>query len=571
MMRLLSVSFVTFLLGAGDARAQDGPAVRRLVLRVVSAPARGVAVVDRGSSDHVAIGDRVELTPRDGSLVRGAVIRVEERTSVVELVDRDYNALPGTRGEVLVPSSRFAPKPPPELPPHVRPPQPPAPQPPQPQQPESQPQAPEHPPWRERDEGFTPDKPLLSQMRAIKPEERAVRFAGRVYGAGDLTLHPENDYDESFLRVGTDLRLENPVSDGGLLRFNGEYNARAELDDDHDSNVRVRDLSYTWGGTRFREMRFQVGRFLQHGMPELGVLDGGEWNWRMQDGHRVGASLGFLPVPDHNFDGLIDFQVAAHWLWAVDPAEALTFGAAFQKTFHDNSGDRDLFVLKSRYVPEDAWQFDAATWIDWYHGNDAVRGSGVEISQVVANATRAWGEGNRVQFSYRRLLFPDIDRREFLPLQPNLLVDDRADRLAVDLDLRLSATRELRTYHAGFDDEDYTGGAVELGVDSRDMFGDRTQTYVAVFGNTNQFSSLFGARVDWTRQLPAGRWNAFYEIFRNHEYGIDNSYNDLLHHRLRVLRDVYWSPTLDVMLYAEARLWGEDVSWSIGFQFQKTF
>jgi hypothetical protein len=77
---LTFASFVSFLLCAAGANAQDGPAVRRLVLRVLSAPARGVAVVDRGSTDNLAIGDRVELTPRDGSLVRGTVIRVEERT-----------------------------------------------------------------------------------------------------------------------------------------------------------------------------------------------------------------------------------------------------------------------------------------------------------------------------------------------------------------------------------------------------------------------------------------------------------------------------------------------------------
>ena len=37
-------------------------------------------------------------------------------------------------------------------------------------------------------------------------------------------------------------------------------------------------------------MRWEAGRFLQNGMPEFGVIDGGEWSSRRKNGDRYGIS-----------------------------------------------------------------------------------------------------------------------------------------------------------------------------------------------------------------------------------------------------------------------------------------
>src|SRR5215813_259492 len=52
-------------------------------------------------------------------------------------------------------------------------------------------------------------------------------------------------------------------------------------------------LSYSIGGDRFAPDRIEVGRFLQYGMPEFGVLDGVEWDRRLAGGDSFGASVGF--------------------------------------------------------------------------------------------------------------------------------------------------------------------------------------------------------------------------------------------------------------------------------------
>ena len=90
-----------------DAQEQED-SLESLPLRVVSTRPARTLVVDRGSSDLVERGDRVRLYPKDGSTRPGRVIKVEDRSSVVELQDKSFVPEPGTKGEVLIPASRRA-------------------------------------------------------------------------------------------------------------------------------------------------------------------------------------------------------------------------------------------------------------------------------------------------------------------------------------------------------------------------------------------------------------------------------------------------------------------------------
>ena len=90
----------------------------------------------------------------------------------------------------------------------------------------------------------------------------------------------------------------------------------------------IQRLSYFQGGTRFSEKRWEAGRFLQHGMPEFGVLDGFEWTHRREGGDQFGASVGFMPQPDDDYESFADFQLAAYYLWVADHREELTIGGS---------------------------------------------------------------------------------------------------------------------------------------------------------------------------------------------------------------------------------------------------
>ena len=50
--------------------------------------------------------------------------------------------------------------------------------------------------------------------------------------------------------------------------------------------------------------------------------------------------------------------------------EQLTLGGGYQKTFHDAKSDRDLFIGKIVYLPDEGWDANATLWVDLYVGKD---------------------------------------------------------------------------------------------------------------------------------------------------------------------------------------------------------
>jgi hypothetical protein len=553
--KLRNIVLISMVLVAGTVvRAQEEEASERVDLRVSSTGPGAAVVVDRGKRDGLALGDRVLFHPREGGTYGGAVVRLDERSAVVELDDKSFVPVPGTRGEVRIPRSRIAPEKPEEKP----------------TPPEG---APEHPPWEKKEEPWSPDKPLLAEVKPVRPKERARRFTGRFYMIGETAQDPENDFGNSFFRAGTDLLYENPFDRGGELRLNTELDYLTEPDDDEDLNLLVRWLSYSWGGTRFSDMRWEVGRFLQYGMPEFGVLDGVEWGRRRKNGHRYGLSMGFMPEPDENFDTLTDFQVAGYYEWVADLRERLTIGGGFQKTWHGTTPDRDLLIAKIRYLPGDGWSFHSTVWVDFYTGGDNVKGSGAEVTQAVASLSRRWKNGNGLDLTYSRIRFPELDRNgEFTPPQnARELADNRYDRLALDGWLEWSQHRRVHGHISGYDDEDDSGAAAEMGIEVPDLFLDRTHTDITAFGTVGQFETVIGGRVSWSRFTKKGRWDVLYEVGNHHLSGFPSNADDLLQHRLRASLNLYIPAGWDLSVYGQGVLFDKDVAWSVGFTLQKDF
>jgi hypothetical protein len=547
---------------AAGAPAQDRDALDRVPLRVTSTVPGARAVVDRGRRDGLQVGDLVELLPRDGRTYRASVLQLEERSSLVELIDKDYIPPVGTRGQALIPRERRQPAQPPE----------PAPAPAQPDRPQQPEQREPHPGWRNKDEGYSPDRPLLAQVRPVHPSERMPRVTGRLFAIGEVAHAPDQGSASSFGRVGTDLVWENPFGDdGGALQFDGEVDYRTEQNEERGLDLLVRRLSYAWGGTRFDPTRIEVGRFLQHAMPELGVLDGIEWTQRLDNGHRLGASAGYMPELDDDFESGHDFQFAASYSWTLDQSERWTAGAAFQKSLHGTDSDRDLLVLKTRYLPGDGWDLHGAAWVDFYSSKDAAKGRGVEVTEALASVGRRFATGNGVDLTYRRLRFPDIRRNEFRRVTPPQVADNRYDRLALTGWRWLGEDARFSGQLAGWDDEEESGASAEAGIDLHDVLGEGSSASLTLFATEAQFSNVLGARAGYGRTLDGGRWDLFYEIANHHLAGQPADRDDLVQHRIRGSRAFYslmgWSLTAD----AELRLWDDEVAWVVGGQMHRSF
>ncbi len=514
----------------------------RLPLRVISI---NPVVVDRGTRDGLAVGDGVTFSPRGGGSYGGVVIEVNERSAVIELHDARFVPEPGTRGEVRIPKQRFEGSGEPGKP-----------------ETKGPEEKEERSPWKNRDRDWKPGMPLLKGVPR-RPEDRALDIAIRVYLRGAVTQDVAGDFHNSLLRTGADVIVKNAFGRGGRIRFDGEISVLSDADEDSMGlDVLVRRLSYAWGDHRFSTTRWEVGRFLQHGMPEFGVLDGAEWSRRRENGDRYGISVGFMPEPDDDFESLSDLQIAVFYQWVADVREEMTVGVGFQKTWHDGASDRDLMVVKLRRVPKGTWHAHATVWLDFANG--------FSVTQAVASLNRRFSGGDSIAFTYTRILFPDLLRNEFLPVSAEELANGHHDRLAADGGIQLAVGRRLRGHVSAWTDEDGNGGTAEVGLEFDDLFLDHSHTEISLFGALAQFENTAGVRIVFGRTVGTNRWDVLYEIGNHHRKGFPDDRDDIIQQRLRASGNIVHSSGWDISIYAEGVVWDE-VSWSVGFYLQKRF
>ncbi len=564
----LVLALAPSLAHARPTAAFQGDDFEKVSLRVTSAKWGGFAEVDRGARDGLEIGDSVLLVPRGADVMTGMVADVRERSATVRLANPDWVPEPGTRGEALIPNSRFAdeddaPAPPDPIGPPIH-----------------GDTAPDEPEGTDGREGWTSSMPLLSRVRPVRPSERSADWSGRITVFADQTLTAEGGRAHRFFRTGVDSRYRNPFGNGGELRVDAEF-VKRDTDvpgngDESTSSLRVDRASYTIGGTRFDSERVEGGRFLQHVMPEFGRLDGVEWTRRRKNGDRFGASFGYMPEPDADLDTGDDLQLAGYYEWVSDDREQWTVAGGIQKTMHNGAQDRDLIVTRARYFPLDGWSFHGAAWIDYYDSGDHRKDTGFELTQAQLSTGRRFGRPNApgsggIDFSLRRLRFPETDRNEIPPVTQAQLSRDRYDRLSAGGWVITDSETRVHSQVGLWADEDDQGGDVEIGVGMSDLLADDSLSDITLFSTRGQFSLVVGGRVSIDRTTQDGTWRLFYEVANHHRDGFSSAIDDLIQHRLRASRDGLLRSGWSYSVYAEVLPWDEEGALSVGGYFQKSF
>ncbi|MCA8980148.1 MAG: hypothetical protein KDC14_08990 [Planctomycetes bacterium] len=543
---------------AAPAQDAEPAGVEKITLRVTGILAGGVVTIDRGTADGLREGDRVTLRPLAGKPRPGRVSRVDERSAEVRLEGPGGVIPVGTRGFAQLPAERFA------TPVAVGP-----------ATPQVDETLPEHAPWEYTDDGFEEGMPLLRSIDGVRPQDRAPIVTGRVFSMGDLRLTSDDGRKDGFLRLGTELHYENPAERGGQLYFIGEVNHRmTEVNGQVDESVsigRLDRLSYSVGGTRFEPSRHEFGRFLHDGVPEFGILDGYEWNQRLEGGHRFGTSVGFLPEPTPKMSTGDDFAVSGFYQWASDERERLTATGAYQKSWHNGDADRDLFVFKLDYWEPEDWDFHATTWVDWYTEGDVGKGAGPELTSVYASSTRRFANGNGLLFTYTHDRLPSVDRYEFPVLDPLLLATERDDRLAGDGWAWVRNDRRLFARSGAWVDQEDFGGDLELGVEQLDVWIDGNRTELSVFGSRGQFSTLLGLRTIYGVQRNLLHWSVSYEYFQSNQIGFTDDNDDLDHHRLLGNLDLTRHSGWNLSLRGGLERWSDEFAGVAGFYLQRSF
>lgn len=550
--------------------------VQAVELRVVTSGVGDEVEIDRGSNDGLELGDLVLFYVEGGRTVGGSVSEVSARTARVRLEDPRSKPTVGARGRVYVPRARLArtggrpaPAPDPETPPWLV------------EAERSKPVVPAPVPVEEGDlDGFeqppawTPDMPLLAGIEPVHPRERTRFLGGRLTYTLD-GIATDTDRTDLWTRGAADVWVENPFGRGGSLNLDLEGNFRSTVNPDGQNENRTRlrldRLSYAWGGNRFDGERYQVGRFLQEGMPEFGVVDGGEYSLRMKNGDRFGASAGFMPEPDLDHRTGQDFQVSAFYHWMLDDSERMALETGVQKTWHDGDSDRDLLVTRFRYFPLEGWRTNATLWLDRYGASDPGRGAGLGITQLIASATRNYGLDSGHGWTYHHRELPDLDRNEYLPVLADELKNDRLDRLTYDAWKRLDRGRRLHARISGWLDENDEGGTAEAGVEWQDVLYEGLRADLTLFGGQSAYGFDLGADLSCFWVTERGRWESGYDITRRQQDDFDADRNTLFLHRVYLRHHWAYGSRWNLSTYVEGRLAEEELSGQAGLTLQRTF
>ncbi|MFN3243803.1 MAG: hypothetical protein ACE37K_20010 [Planctomycetota bacterium] len=553
--RHLGASLAALHLVCGGLAAQ-GERFERLDLRVSAPRPNGQCVIDRGKREKVEVGDRVVLSPRGGQPLTGRVLQVEDRTALVQLLDPKASVARGTRGHVLIPRTRKQQAGPDPADPAV-----------EPQPPTGEPGA-QDPPG---DEVWRPGMPLLGRHRAPRPNERDAQLRGRLYGSSNL-VRTLDSFSQSYARAGADVDVNNIDGDGGRLRFHGEFVHSEEVSGNTGSDLRIYELSYAHGGTRFDPWRWQVGRFLQQDMPEFGLLDGIEVGFRSEHGDRFGASVGYLPELDDDLDSLADLQLAAWYVFNPDVSERISYAIGYQKTWHRWDADRDLIVAKARYLPHSGWDVSSAIWVDIYDNDDNLKDEAFEFTRANLFATRRWQDEGGVELFYDHEEYPELLRNETpQTLLPQTLIGAHVDRVSAHLWTGGGDRAQWFTRTTGWVDEEDEGFAFELGGRQDDVLGSRTRSGLALFHVNAQTSNVTGVRIEHGGDYQFGRLDLLYELGFVHFDDQPSDRSELLQHRFAALVSTGMGSGWDATFTGDVTVWDEEISFGVGIYLQKLF
>jgi hypothetical protein len=542
-----------------EARAQglQEPELVTIELRTTAASGRSL-YVDKGRDDGLEPGDRVRFFVPGQAGVEGEVRSVSSSSARVELFG-EARVDSGLSGEARVPAARL------EalraaLTDEV-----------------AAPPADEHPPWTRPPEAWSEGLPLLAPLEEIEPEDRETTVRGRAFAQLDHTWDEEGAGSRSlFARVGADLRIENPFERGGLLKVDAEGVRRMSsfadgAPDETDDRARLQRFSYAFGGTRHDPTRFELGRFLQSGFPEFGLLDGVEVSQHQDSSSYVGIAAGLLPEPTFEQSTGDDAQLAAYVVRELGPQRDLAWRLGLQKTWHTGRSDRDLLASGLHWRLSDELSLRGSALVDYYSSNERVKSAGPELTELHLFADWRPSRRGGVSASYDRVRWPDERRQEFVALPAAELIDQRFERASLRFwgqatrDLRLSLRGDLWSN----DEDDGSGG--ELRVDWSELLWERGRVTAAVFAHDGQYSSIEGLRLGLDREATGGRWALGYELARTDQDAFLGAQAELLRQSLRSSFDTRIGDDWSLSLAADKLFGDAQDALTVGIYLQRRF
>ncbi len=477
------------------AQTQPQPQPREVALTVTAASDRSV-YLDHGRDVGLAVGAFVRLFPPGAGELEAEVRAVTQTSARVDLPPGVPVPPVGTRGQARVvppaPARAAAARPRPRV---------------------------QHPPWTRQEDPRAPGQPLLVPTFGQRPDERPMTLDGRLFGSLQHARdHGGGGGAEYWLgRLGVRADATNVVGDGERWRLAGELGVRDVAiergDDESDHTGRVDLLSVAFGTEAWAPTGVEVGRFLSPHLPELGLVDGVEVVRRNGGGLRLGAGAGSYPRPFPARDAGDDVGFHVFADWTADEQRSAAAAVGFQKTWHRGEADRDLILVRGEWRPAQRVSLFAHGKLDVYTGSDAVKGSGVDVTEAYAQA-RWDGEQLGTGVAASRFTWPELERAEYQDLPAELVRDGFVDRFSWHGSWRASTRLSLRVRADVWRDQDRHGDTFGADADWRGPWNDHCALTVGAFVNDGGHAAGPGARVTVRDRVGDATVRASYRWYR---------------------------------------------------------
>lgn len=487
MMRSLAIAYVVLaLLIPSLCLAED------VVLQVTVTATSGRSVfLDRGENDGVRYGQIVRLFPPDGEPLEVTIQNTTTDAAQAVVLPGVEIPLVGTRGEIAVSRAKPA------------------------SEGTAGSGSPDHPPWSRNISIFDESQPLLAPIQRERPEDRPPRWRGRVYTQLDYTWDRAFERDAEYYigRTGLTLRATNPFKQGGQLQFSGRVSNRGqsiEGEEDYGSTTRwqLDRFSYALGGHEFSPYRLEFGRFYSYYVPDLGLIDGIEGAARFRNGWRLGAGLGWLPLPTAERRTGDDVGLHLFAAYEAEDPTQLNGVIAYQKTWHLGEADRDLILGRANWRPSDKWWLFGSFKADVYTGQDEIKKNPLELTEFYLQArytpTKKLGFG----LSASHFRWPEILREEFGNPTEELLLDGKVDRIEISSWYRFTPDFRVTGRLNHWENFNSEGDGGQLALDWTRITSLDLSLHTSVRFNSGETNKGYGVRAELRKS-----WKSIYSYF----------------------------------------------------------
>jgi hypothetical protein len=538
--------------------------------------------IDAGRDKKLEVGDRVWFHPAGRSRVAARIRAVSRKSARAELDKAGEAIEERTLGRILVPKLRY------ELKPD--------------QNSEAKPSP----------GGNTNDEVAVSQVtpavvvpqRAPKPtlpretdwsygalewdEERPLLAPPKIRESisdpwklhGDLYFTAEEDQSDfgadaryQSWRTGLDMEFESPVTGGGTLELDVDFDERrvefGDGEEERDSMLRVDEFSYRFGGVRSQPWRFQAGRFRQHEMTELGRLDGIEVGRRLGNGDQLSFSAGLQPERNDTLAESSDAQLAATYRWFIGQEERTSIALGAQRTWSDGAPDRELMIASVDASLGRRTTLYGRAWFDRYGADARAKSEGVELTQMQWTLMHRFEEGHQLSLSASRWRWPEIER--YLNLGDELLQNGQTDRGRFSGRYKINDSLRITGRVHRWRDQDDRGGGHELGVELVDVLWPRGRLSLSAFETEGAYSVGEGYRVRADATLG---WARLALAYNSAMYEPSSSIGDderTQTDTLRASMEMELGADLDLSLFAQERNEEDGGARSLGFELRWGF